>query len=40
VIARGSRGANVTGYIRAGYRSDLDALRESATKGREWIAGL
>ena len=40
VIARGSRGANVTGYIREGYRSDLDALRESATKGREWIAGL
>ena len=39
-IARGSRGANETGYIRAGYRSDLDALRESATKGREWIAGL
>ncbi len=40
VIARGSRGANETGYIRQGYRSDLDALRESATKGREWIAGL
>jgi DNA mismatch repair protein MutS len=40
VIARGSRGANVTGYIREGYRSDLDALRESASKGREWIAGL
>jgi DNA mismatch repair protein MutS len=40
VIARGSRGALETGYIRAGYRSDLDALRESATKGREWIAGL
>ncbi len=40
VIARGSRGAHVTGYIRTGYRSDLDALRESATKGREWIAGL
>ena len=39
-IARGSRGANETGYIREGYRSDLDALRESATKGREWIAGL
>jgi len=40
VIARGSRGANETGYIRAGYRSDLDLLRESAEKGREWIAGL
>ena len=40
IIARGSRGAHVTGYIRPGYRSDLDALRESATKGREWIAGL
>jgi len=40
VIARGSRGANETGYIREGYRSDLDVLRESATKGREWIAGL
>jgi DNA mismatch repair protein MutS len=40
VIARGSRGAGETGYIRAGYRSELDALRESADKGREWIAGL
>ncbi|MEZ4330618.1 MAG: DNA mismatch repair protein MutS [Myxococcota bacterium] len=40
VIARGSRGAQETGYVRAGYRSDLDALRESASKGREWIAGL
>jgi DNA mismatch repair protein MutS len=40
VIAKGSRGAHETGYIREGYRSDLDALRESATKGREWIAGL
>jgi DNA mismatch repair protein MutS len=40
VIARGSRGAGETGYIRAGYRSELDALRESAAKGREWIAGL
>jgi len=40
VIAKGSRGAHETGYIRVGYRSDLDALRESATKGREWIAGL
>lgn len=40
VIARGSRGALETGYVREGYRSDLDALRESASKGREWIAGL
>ena len=40
VIARGSRGANETGYIREGYRSDLDLLRESTHKGREWIAGL
>jgi DNA mismatch repair protein MutS len=39
-IARGSRGAHETGYVREGYRSDLDALRESASKGREWIAGL
>jgi len=39
-IAKGSRGAHETGYIREGYRSDLDTLRESATKGREWIAGL
>ncbi len=40
VVARGSRGANETGYIREGFRPELDALRESATKGREWIAGL
>jgi len=39
-IARGSRGAQETGYVREGWRSDLDALRESAAKGREWIAGL
>ena len=39
-IARGSRGANETGYIREGYHGELDALRESAEKGREWIAGL
>ena len=39
-IAKGSRGAHETGYIREGYRSDLDGFRESATKGREWIAGL
>ena len=40
VIPRGSRGANETGYIRAGYRTELDGLREAAEKGREWIAGL
>ncbi len=40
VIAKGSRGANETGYIRAGFRGELDAIREGATKGREWIAGL
>jgi DNA mismatch repair protein MutS len=40
VVPRGSRGANETGYIRAGFRPELDALRESARKGREWIAGL
>ncbi len=39
-IPKGSRGANEVGYIRAGFRSELDALRESARKGREWIAGL
>jgi DNA mismatch repair protein MutS len=39
-LPRGSRGANETGFIRDGYRAELDALRESARKGREWIAGL
>jgi DNA mismatch repair protein MutS len=39
-LPRGSRGAHETGYIRAAFRSELDALRESASKGREWIAGL
>ncbi len=39
-IARGSRGANETGYVRDGYHSELDALREAMRKGREWIAGL
>jgi DNA mismatch repair protein MutS len=39
-LPRGSRGAGETGYIRAGFRPELDALRESAKKGREWIAGL
>ena len=40
VVPKGSRGALETGYIRAGYRPELDALRDSARKGREWIAGL
>jgi len=39
-VARGSRGASETGYVREGFRAELDGLRESATKGREWIAGL
>jgi DNA mismatch repair protein MutS len=40
VVARGSRGALETGYIREGFRPELDHLRESAAKGREWIASL
>ena len=40
VVARGSRGAGTTGYIREGFRPELDHLRESAAKGREWIASL
>jgi DNA mismatch repair protein MutS len=40
VVARGSRGAGETGYIRDGFRSELDGLREAVVKGREWIAGL
>ena len=39
-VPRGSRGAGEVGYIRAGFRPELDALRESARKGREWIVGL
>jgi DNA mismatch repair protein MutS len=39
-LPRGSRGAGEIGFVRAGFRSELDALRESARKGREWIAGL
>jgi DNA mismatch repair protein MutS len=39
-VPRGSRGASEVGYIRAGFRAELDALRDSARKGREWIAGL
>ena len=40
VIPRGSRGVNETGYIRKGFRPELDELRESARRGREWIAEL
>ena len=39
-LPRGSRGAGETGFVREGYVAELDALRESARKGREWIAGL
>ncbi len=39
-LPRGSRGAGETGYVRVGFRPELDALRESARKGREWVAGL
>ena len=39
-LPRGSRGANETGYIRPGFRPELDAIHEGAAKGREWIAGL
>ncbi|MCC6642188.1 MAG: DNA mismatch repair protein MutS [Deltaproteobacteria bacterium] len=40
ILLRGSRGAGETGFIREGHRPELDALREGARKGREWIAGL
>ncbi len=40
VIAKGSRGAHETGYVREGFRPELDVLHEAARKGREWIAGL
>jgi len=39
-LPRGSRGASETGFIRDGHRTELDALRDAARKGREWIAGL
>jgi DNA mismatch repair protein MutS len=39
-VARGSRGASETGYVREGFHAELDALREAMRKGREWIAGL
>ena len=40
VVLRGSRGADETGYVREGYHSELDGLREGVHKGRERIAGL
>jgi len=40
VVPRGSRGAGETGYVRPGFRPELDELRSAAGKGREWIAGL
>ncbi|HKJ24196.1 MAG TPA: DNA mismatch repair protein MutS, partial [Myxococcota bacterium] len=39
-LPRGSRGAGETGYVREGFRPELDALRDAARKGRETIAGL
>ena len=32
-MPRGSRGANETGYVRAGFHAELDALREAAREG-------
>jgi DNA mismatch repair protein MutS len=40
VVARGSRGANETGYIREGFRPELDGIRERVHKGRAWISGF
>jgi DNA mismatch repair protein MutS len=40
VVAKGSRGALETGYIRGGFRVELDGLREGIHKGRDWIAGF
>jgi len=39
-LPRGSRGASQTGYVRAGFRPELDVLRDAARKGRASIAGL
>ena len=39
-MLRGSRGAGETGFIRTGFSPELDSLRDSARKGREWIAAL
>jgi DNA mismatch repair protein MutS len=38
-LARGSRGAHETGYVREGFHAELDGLREAVAKGRAWIAG-
>ncbi|MAI78600.1 MAG: DNA mismatch repair protein MutS [Deltaproteobacteria bacterium] len=40
VIPRGSRGAHEVGYIRPGFRPDLDQIHEDAREGRSWIAEL
>jgi DNA mismatch repair protein MutS len=40
VVAKGSRGVNETGYIRGGFRAELDGLREGIHKGRDWIASF
>ncbi len=39
-LPRGSRGAGETGFIREGFRPELDELRSAGRKGREFIAGL
>ena len=39
-LPRGSRGANETGYVRPGFRPELDALRDSARKVWVWPATL
>jgi DNA mismatch repair protein MutS len=39
-VARGSRGASETGYVRPGHHAELDGLREAMEKGREWLSGL
>lgn len=39
-LLRGSRGASETGFLRTGHHPPLDALRDAARQGREWIAGL
>ncbi len=40
VIAKGSRGANETGYIRERFSPELDELRASRGKGSEWLLGF
>ncbi|MGE4652475.1 MAG: DNA mismatch repair protein MutS [Myxococcota bacterium] len=39
-LPRGSRGAQETGFVRAGFDLDLDALRDGVGIGRERIASL